>query len=223
MKDWYKGTGGSSGSSTMFQDWSTEKLNAYDIDPAVYDHSDIKMRPSILIDNYSKKKKYLTIIFLWDETKDFILASKYEALKIGLGEAGIAGRFDDDDDMSGISNSVSSPSKSTKVKPRKIMTIEEEATEMVQTVVNLVMEKEAQNKKIDTDNELENQSLSDLTELHKMYMTNFSFHKENGTLSSKRETEMLSQIDYIFSIIENRGKNKKRSRGNMNNSNNTVS
>ena len=54
-------------------------------------------------------------------------------------------------------------------------------------------------------------------------MTNFSFHKENGTLSSKRETEMLSQIDYIFSIIENRGKNKKRSRGNMNNSNNTVS
>ena len=207
----------------MFQDWSTEKLNAYDIDPAVYDHSDIKMRPSILIDNYSKKKKYLTMIFLWDETNDFILASKYESLKIGLGEAGLDGRFDNDDDISVISNSITSPSKSRKVKPTKSVTVEEEATEMVQTVVNLVMQNEAKNKKIDRDHELENQSLSDLTELHKMYMTNFSFHKENGTLSSKRETEMLSQIDYIFSIIENRGKNKKRNHSDMNNSNNTVS
>ena len=56
LKDWYKGTGGGSGASAMFEDWSTEKLDAYDVDPAVYDHADIKMRPSILIDNYAKKK-----------------------------------------------------------------------------------------------------------------------------------------------------------------------
>ena len=57
LKDWFKGTGGGSGASTMFEDWSSEKLNSYDVDPAVYDHSDVKMRPSILIDNYAKKKE----------------------------------------------------------------------------------------------------------------------------------------------------------------------
>ena len=95
---------------------------------------------------------------------------------------------------------------------------------MVQAVVNLVMVEEKKQKKDEMDKELENQSLSDLTDLHKMYMTNFSFHRENGTLSDKRKTDMLAQIDYIFSIIESRGNNKKRSHLNMDeNSNNSVS
>ena len=163
------------------------------------------------------------MIFLWDETKEFILASKYDRLKIGLGEAGMTGRFDDDDDISGISNSIASPSKSTKGSGKKKCTVEEEATKMVQTVVNLVMAEDGKNKQVEKDNELENQSLGELMELHKMYMTNFSFHKDNGTLSPERQMEMLSQIDYIFSIIESRGKNRKRSHLNMDNSNNTVS
>ena len=208
----------------MFEDWSTEKLNAYDVDPAVYDHSDISMRPSILIDNYAKKKKYLTMIFLWDETKDFILASKYDRLKIGVGEAGVAGRFDEEDDMSGITNSLTTPSNATHSSTKKRESVDEEAKKMVQAVVNLVMVEEKKHKKDEMDKELENQSLSDLTDLHKMYMTNFSFHRENGTLSDKRKTGMLAQIDYIFSIIESRGNNKKRSHLNMDeNSNNSVS
>ena len=64
----------------MFQDWSTSMFNTCDIDPTAYDHFDIKMRPSILIENYSKKKMHLTMIFLWYETKDYILASKYATL-----------------------------------------------------------------------------------------------------------------------------------------------
>ena len=135
----------------------------------------------------------------------------------------MSGRFGDDDDMSGISNSITTPSKSTKGSGKKKFTVEEEATKMVQTVVNLVMAEDGKNKEADKNNELENQSLAELMELHKMYMTNFSFHKENGTLSPKRQTEMLSQIDYIFSIIESRGNNRKRSHLSMDNSNNTVS
>ena len=55
FKYWFKGTGGGSGASTTFEDWPSEKINLYDINPEVYDHSDVKMRPSILIDNYAKK------------------------------------------------------------------------------------------------------------------------------------------------------------------------
>ena len=47
LEQWYQGTGGESGMSLMFQEWSSEKLNKYDIYPSVYDHSDIKSRPSI--------------------------------------------------------------------------------------------------------------------------------------------------------------------------------
>ena len=56
LKDWYAGTGGGSGDSTMFKDWDQEKLNKYDIDPQVYDHTNVSERPSILIDNYAKRK-----------------------------------------------------------------------------------------------------------------------------------------------------------------------
>ena len=51
LKQWYLGTGGGSGRATMFEDWSSEKLNKYDIDPSVYDHTDIKNRPAVLIDS----------------------------------------------------------------------------------------------------------------------------------------------------------------------------
>ena len=56
LRDWFKGTGGGSGVTLMFENWSSKKQNKYDIDPSIYDHSDIKARPSILIDNYAKKK-----------------------------------------------------------------------------------------------------------------------------------------------------------------------
>lgn len=54
------------------------------------------------------------------------------------------------------------------------------------------MAQEKESKKVEKDNELENQSLSDLTDLHKIYMTNFSLHKENGTLNDKREKDILA-------------------------------
>ena len=47
LKQWYQGTGGDSGMTLMFQEWSSKKFNKYDVDSTVYDHSDIKSRPSI--------------------------------------------------------------------------------------------------------------------------------------------------------------------------------
>ena len=138
LKDWYKRTIGGSSVTSIFEDWLSEKCNTDNIDPAVYDRSDIKMGPSILIDNYAKKKKYLTMIFLWDEVKEYIRASKCDPLKIGMGEAGLTIVLDDDD-ISAIANSVNAPSGSQKSGVEShIWILEEEAKQMVQTVVSLV-------------------------------------------------------------------------------------
>ena len=36
-------TGGGSGDKTLFQDWTKEKLDKYDIDPEVYNNTNIEM------------------------------------------------------------------------------------------------------------------------------------------------------------------------------------
>ena len=106
LKEWYKGTGGGSGLPKHFETWLQDKHNKYDIDEA-YDHTDISERPSILLDLYSKKKKYLTVIFMWDQMLDQVLCSKYNPLKIGRGESGLL-HCNDDNSMSGISSCANS-------------------------------------------------------------------------------------------------------------------
>ena len=59
LHNWYKGTGGGSGDITMFGNWSSEKLDRYDIDPDLYDHTRIEDRPPIMIDVYTKHKNTL--------------------------------------------------------------------------------------------------------------------------------------------------------------------
>ena len=56
LKLWYKGTGGGSGDSTLFEDWDQEKLDKYDVDVDIYDHTKVSKRPSILMDKYINKK-----------------------------------------------------------------------------------------------------------------------------------------------------------------------
>ena len=87
---WFLGTGGGDGRLTMFENWDEEKFAKYNVTMDSYDHHDVAKRPSILIDNYHKHKHpYLTMIHLWDETKSFILSSKYDPLDSGKGEAGM--------------------------------------------------------------------------------------------------------------------------------------
>ena len=155
----------------MFQDWSTKKLDKYGVDPDIYDHANIKERPSILIDGYAKKKKHLSVIFLWDELKDFILASKYDPLVIGMGEAGLSRT--DDETMSGLTYATYLPSKgSKKISP------EEQAQQMVKIVVNLVFEKEAASVPVGSKDDtlsIEEQPLTEWMSLYNKYMTNFKF------------------------------------------------
>ena len=56
LKLWYKGTGGGSGDTSIFEDWTKEKLDKYDIDPNLYDHTIVNKRPLILMDGYAKKR-----------------------------------------------------------------------------------------------------------------------------------------------------------------------
>lgn len=48
----------------MFESWPSEKLEMYDIDLAVYDHTDIANRHSILMDGYVKKKPPYCYIYV---------------------------------------------------------------------------------------------------------------------------------------------------------------
>ena len=163
----------------MFQDWSEEKLNKYDINPKIYDHTNVQDCPSILMDNYAKKRKYITIIFLWDEKKDLILASKYDPLKIGIGEAGTTRQGAD-----AICALKDHETRSPRMKKKK--TPEEEAQVMMKTVVDLFYEKEeAISVSTMSDSFGKEETLSDLVKQHDMYMNNLKFHKENGTLTPK--------------------------------------
>ena len=211
---WFEGTGGGSGETSMFQSWSEEKLDKYDIDPTIYDHTDISSRPSILIDGYAKHKKYLTMIFLWDERKDYILASKYNPINIGMGEAGIPI----------VESTVTTPSRVTgrgagSKSPHKVSKVgkstpEEEAKKMMETVMNLMMERsavEAKNED-DVDTSMEKQPISELIKLHDMYIRNLTLHQENNTLTDKKKVRIMKQIDDIFEIIEDRTAKKKRKR-----------
>ena len=108
--NWHKGTGSDSGLDTMFESWSTEKINKFDIDLAVYDHTDVNNCPAILIDGYTKKKPYLTVIHMCYKVHDLILSSKYDPLKQGKGEAGLRR---DTDDVSTTSALLSSGASKT--------------------------------------------------------------------------------------------------------------
>ena len=209
---WYKGTGGGSGDKTMFQDWSEEKLDKYDVIAEEYDHSNVKDRPSVLIDNYSKTK-YLTIIFLWDEEKDYILGSKYNPFSIGIGEAGINDK--DDSTVSQITL------RSTPDKPKAKFSAAEEATALVASVFSLVNDKKETSK--DDMMGIEDQSLAELMQLHEMYLSNFNFKKDNGMLTDDTKVSMMQKMDCIFEIIEARSSGKKRSIDDIDNNSNNVS
>ena len=130
------------------------------------------------------------MIFLWDETKDLILASKYDPLKIGIGEAGISRN-----DSEGINQIEDIDSRTSPNKGKKKKSPEEEAQQMMKTVVDLFYEKEEAAKKgsdhsvstlSDSFGTKKEESLCDLMKLHDMYMTNLNFHKENGTLTNAK-------------------------------------
>ena len=63
----------------------------------IYDHTNVKGRPSILIEVYCREcVPFLTVIHLWDEKVDYMLASRHESVKFGMGEGGMNNGISDD-------------------------------------------------------------------------------------------------------------------------------
>ena len=44
LKDWHSDTGGGFGLSTMFEGWSDEKLDKFNVDVEIYDHTNVEKK-----------------------------------------------------------------------------------------------------------------------------------------------------------------------------------
>ena len=132
---WYKGTGGGSGLLDKFETWPEEKLEKHGIDISEYDHTNVTDRPAIMMDGYVKKKRYLTVIFMWDKVQGQVLAAKFNPLSLGLGEAGYRDEIDDASTLSSMDRSKTSLSKSSKSSVRT----EDKMASMVTSVINGVL------------------------------------------------------------------------------------
>ena len=152
---------------SMFETWSSEKLDKYDIDLTIYNHSEVSSRPSILMDGYSREKKYLRVIFMWDEIVDFILSSNYDPLDKGTGEAGL--RENGDASLSEMST-LPKTSKTSRLKPSPSKNASESMASMIKEVITAVMmEEDPKPKEKKTKKKgwlkMEEQSLQDLMQL----------------------------------------------------------
>lgn len=65
LSEWHTWTSGGSGISTLFESWSDEKLEKYNILIDDYDHTDVaNQRAVVLSEHYKQRTPYLTIIHL---------------------------------------------------------------------------------------------------------------------------------------------------------------
>ena len=203
-----------------FETWSEDKFNKYDIDIDTYDHTDINSRPPILMDLYVKNKKYLTCIFLCDSKLDYLTSSKYDPLKLGRGEAGLR-RKGSENSISRIST-CTSESRTTSASKNN-----GDFFTMVKSICDAVMQnKQSSNKKRQkkgrgkTNQDLRNQSLSDLMELIMQHQNYTKFLEECGNLKDDKKNEIISEIEEIFTIIRER-KSSDNGKDNDSDSNNT--
>ena len=126
--------------------------------------------------------------------------------------------------------SISSKSPKGKGTKSKITsrTAEEECRDMVEIVVDLVYKKTEESNKKAQDLGLVAQSISELIQLHDMYMKTYNMHKDNGTLTDEKKNKMLGKVEEIMDAIEEKTQSRMRPRdesvvGETNNNSNTVS
>ena len=131
--------------------------------------------------------------------------------------------------MSGITIIADKTSRSAS--PKKLSRkkeAEDNAKEMMKSVVDLFYEKESAMKEKEIAREKvvtedDTPSLPHLMSLYEIYMRNFNFHKENGTMTEEREKDTIAKIDGLFATIEERTSGKKRAHDETSNNNSTVS
>lgn len=65
LKNWFKVIVGMTGDSTLFEGWSDETLERYNIDPDTYDHTHISTRPALMMEGYCTHRiPFRTVIFM---------------------------------------------------------------------------------------------------------------------------------------------------------------
>ena len=157
-----------------------------------------------------------------------ILSCKYESVTIGMGEAGLK-RDSSDTSISAITSGTDIGPKTVSPKGKNKTTPEETAHNMMKSVINLLYEKEkvasgGSNQDKTNDEVVQcTSTLPDLMNLYDMYMKDFNFHKERGTLTSEREKKTIEKIDNLFAMIEERTSGKKRAHSETNDCNSPVS
>ena len=209
--DWFKGTGGGSGAATMFEGWSDEKLEYFDIDIDSYDHTDVANRPAVMIESYAKQKTpFLTVIHLWDQMSDYLLSSKHDPLNLGTGEPGMY----DPTDTSVITNvdsiSISSTSPKKGENKRRYEDVDSVMGKTMKSVVdvcevilkgNNVVDKPAPKP---SDYLVDSMSMDDLYKLIEQHKLHLLFLKDNDLCSDNKKDEIVEKIESVFDIISKR-------------------
>ena len=202
LKNWYKGTDSGSDEISMFEGWSDEKLESYNIDADTYDHTNIFSRPAVLITSYcTQRVPYLTVIYIWDKMSDYFLSSRHHPLRIGRGEVGLA-----DGDSS---SKISTLSRNKRKHHSKGL------GDVIKSVIDLCNSGGGKSKtdKPVEDLAIENQPLESLFALIDQHTLHLAFLKDNDMCGDSRKAAIISQIEDIFTIIDSRrGGAKKRQR-----------
>ena len=203
----------------MFEGWSDEKLERYNIDPDTYDHTNIASRPAVLMEGYCPQKiPFLTVIFLWDKNVDFLLSSRHDPLKIGEGEPGMGltnNRTSDTVSMITSDASSCSPKKG-KGRLKKMEATTEGLEDMMKNIISLCKSggDNKATKVKGNDKEtllLDNRPLNELFGLIDQHNKHLKLLKEMGMLSEEKKVAIVGEIEAIFAIVNKRTSNKKRS------------
>ena len=223
LKNWFKGTGGGTGDCSLFEGWSDEKLEKYDIDPDTYDHTNIATRPAIMMEGYCPQRvPFLTVIYMWDKKVDFLLSSRHDPITIGLGEPGMStASIDNVDNVSTITSDTcsGSPRKRGPNKKQKGATTVEGVDTMISNVMDYLKKSNSENEENkkrparDVDELLlENRPLTELFALIEQHQKHLKLLKDNDMLSDDKKLSIITEIEDIFEMVKSRSnRNKKRS------------
>ena len=200
LTNWYKGTGGGPGLTSMFESWSDEQFDRFGIQKDNYDHTNIKSRHPIMAslydDNYSP---YLTFIFMHDSAHGNMLCSKYEPLATSRGEFGING------------SQLDIKEKGKKTTSKVLTSVDNLVNTLNQFINNEVEKKNVEpvivEKKQDVINEkIEDLPLKDLLLLSQEYQSQLKFLVQMDLITPDEKEKLKNNIMNIFSIIDNRGR-----------------
>ena len=223
---WFLGTGSGDGRTSMFENRDDAKYEKYGVDKNTYDHHDILNQPTILINNYHKHRyPYLTMIHLWDESKSFLLSSRYDPLHSGKGESGMPR---DDESISVLSSSSSnrrlkrsnrgrdkskSPNHKDKSDNSSSGSIRDTMREMITLLAKNATEPPTVKQSKDVPDDSSNTSIEHWYKLYDKHVNHMKFLKENELFTGQRKSDVLKNIDSVYAEIT-RESSGKRSRDN---------